>query len=92
MFRLNPKIVHEKYLQIRFLIFFCHCSQVSFHQFVLPIPLKAKEDVYITLVYENLLKKMENKYHHVISLSPGSTVSEKDVEHPFQVVKLKFNL
>ena len=76
----------------KILIFFCHSSQVSFHQFVLPIPLKAKEDVYITLVYENLLKKMENKYRHVISLSPGSTVSEKDVEHPFQVVKLKFNL
>ena len=50
---------------------------------MLPIKLKPKRDVCITLVYENLLQKMENKYRHVISLSPGSKVSD------FQVVMLQ---
>merc|ERR1712223_410737 len=43
-------------------------NKVSFHQFVLPIKLNPNGDVSVTLTYENILQKKENKYHHVISL------------------------
>ena len=54
-------------------------GQPSFHQFVLPINLRPNEEATVTLVYEQLLQRNEDKYRHVISLSPGEIVKDFQV-------------
>jgi len=50
--------------------------RADFKQFVLPINLKAQEDIVVTLTYEYLLERTDGLYSHTLSINPGELVPD----------------